>query len=371
MNIQKNNIYLLTSITEEYMFDFSNIEFKRLIVHKILQKQINQENSTAELENELIPINPDIISIIQRRLIKSTNSQSKSFKLYIEKYGTGSFFDYVQQIRTSDDNRFVEISQKIALLLARSQDKNNIPGGYLLVIEASYQNKSISIVMKAELQEAVIFNKSHYSRLELLNDVFLSPEQKLIKIGMIWEDENENEVFPNNKFSCYLFDKQYSPDYQPAEYFYKDFLGFSTEKNSKIQTKRFFDNTESFIRTYIDEPDSKNELLNALKEEFITNRQTEIKPADFGYSYFQDEDIQEIYNNEIVSFLPENIEKDSSLIINKLKKRNLSFPNKISLSGPDKIFDLNVKIIKDISEISDSDDSNYTIIRIKGKPFED
>jgi hypothetical protein len=90
-----------------------------------------------------------------------------------------------------------------------------------------------------------------------------------------------------------LLDNQFRIDSKPAEYFYKDFLGFSVENNPKIQSKRFYEATENFIMNSIDSLDQKNTMLDALHAEFQIESEEEtleIDPLIFVSQNFEDTD---------------------------------------------------------------------------------
>jgi len=135
-------------------------------------------------------------------------------------------------------------------LLARAQTKQSIPGGYLIVMDCSDATSDYfaCIVIKAEPHEALQLARiDGRDQLAVLDKVFLSPSQKFFKIGIIYQRSDEENVDLNHQYGTLLFDDQFRPDGQPAEYFYKDFLGFSANRNNKIQSKRFYHKTESFI----------------------------------------------------------------------------------------------------------------------------
>ncbi len=363
------------------MINFNDLDVRRMVIHKILAKTEDDNHATAIPDNKLLAINPDVVRIIKDRLAKASTNGSKTFEMFIENKDGGGYFSHIQKMQAMDDEQFLRTTSEIAWLLAKAQTKNTIPGGYLLFIEAlTAMGNAAYIAIKAEVNEALRFEKvDDKPRLDLLDDVFLTPQQRLFKFGMIHErsdtDEQtteDSELWPNNKFGCILFDNQFSVDSKPAEYFYKDFLGFSADKNPKIQSKRFFDSTENFIKNNVMSYNQKDDMISALKYEFMNNDVAELNPMDFAQSYFNDEDLSEQYASEVAHYLPEYIIKDPGLIKSNLNKKKIAFPNKVEISGPSKTFDHSVEIIHSLAEISDYDDNddNYTIIKVKGKPFQ-
>ena len=356
------------------MIDPEHLTFKRTIVHYIIPKSEDQEHATAHVETKMINLNDAVSRIIRRRLTKAMGKNSKSFELEIIDYDHDSFFGLCQPLKHAEDNKFIENSGLIAELLAGCQTRNNIPGGYMIFIQAENKNESaVYIVIKAELQEALRYEEDTQSRLLALDDLILSPSTKLYKIGMIYERDEPSKLYPNDKFGCFLFDDQFTPDAKPAEYFYSDFLGYTIESNPKIQSKRFYTHTENFIKKSVDDPDMKGELMHVLKQEFAEqNHFDEIAPMDFANSYFHDPEVKDQYSAEVVPYLPTNIVRDPSLFKSKLEWKKLNFPNKVNISGPDRTFDFSVKVVDSNEELDEmnAEDPGYTILKIKGRPFE-
>jgi hypothetical protein len=72
-----------------------------------------------------------------------------------------------------------------------------------------------------------------------------------------------------------------------------------------------------------------------------------------------------------VPYLPVTVQKDTTLIKNKLDKKRVEFPNNVIISGPERTFEYSVQIVNskdELQEINFEDD--VTILRIKGKPYQ-
>jgi hypothetical protein len=358
------------------MINYNAITINRGVMHHIEQKTIHDEYASVIYERTLFGIEDPLKEVIKSRLTSAAGRESRSFELDIKDVHKNSFFDLVKDLKGLDDKSFFQISKKVASLLCKCQTRNNIPGGAFIILDCSYGNnkKGLYVVIKAELHEAIRHSKkAGKSKLQVLKDIFLSPAQRLYKVGIIYErdkDEEENAV-PNNTFGCFLYDEQFRIEgSKPASYFYKDFLGFSVDRNSKIQTKRFFDKAEGFILKSIPTPEEKNTLINILHAE-LNNLETTISPSDFGKKFIKNDDIRDLYIQNVVNNLPSTIAKDTVLIEGQLHRKKISFPNSIKISGEIEGFDENVKIIANEAEFKelDYDDEDYTIITIKGKPY--
>lgn len=149
-------------------------------------------------------------------------------------------------------------------------------------------------------------------------------------------------------------------------------MGFSVGTNAKIQSKVFYDLTESFIKSKISDINEKQDLLRALKTEFTRNNNPTLSPSVFGQTYFADQQVNDEYNSKIIEDqLPTSFVKDKTLIETKLGRKKLDFPSNINITGSDSDFDANVTIIQDQASLSALDPTagTYTIVKILGKPF--
>lgn len=357
------------------MINFYELTFRRVILHEISAKQTGMEHAIVVPEQNLFMLSQDVEDLIKERLTKASQSNSKAFELEIEDHQP--FFSHVFGMKKQNNEGFIRASIDIAHSLAEAQTKSSIPSGFLMIIEGfNEQGKSVYIALKAELHTALRYEmKDQKSYLQLFDDIFLTPSQKLFKIGIIYErsEIHEEAKYPNNEFGSFFYDSQFTVDSKPAEYFWKDFLGFSISKNAKIQSKRFYDSTENFIKTYVETSDEKKGLIEALKQEFLSNDESDMHPNDFAKLYFQDPAVQDAYANEVATYLPAAIEKDPSLIKAKLDKKKITFPNNIVINGPERTFDYAVEIIKSVEDMEKLDlrSGEFTLLKIIGKPYQD
>lgn len=356
------------------MVNLANLNFNRLIMHQVFCKEDGQPHATVEPANNIFNIDEDANDILRDRLSNAAGKNSKAFELEIGNSSPNTFYSIANTIKGNTNPDFISKSISIANLLAASQTSSNMPGGYLLVIEAQERedNRYVLIVIKAELHEAFRTEMQQgVSVLKVLKDVFLSPSQKLYKIGILYEKLNPVGSTPNDIYGCFLFDDQFRKSTKPAEYFYKDFLGFDISNNAKIQSQLFYEQTFNFIKENISETNKKMCLINELRNLFSVNQDTIITPAEFSTTYFETPALRDIYSNEVLVNFHASIVKDSTLIDYELNHKKLVFPNKIKVSGPEIDFDLSVSLInsKDLFDSLDHEAKDYTILKITGQPF--
>lgn len=178
------------------MIDFNVLVINRIIIHTINQKQAGQDCATAHFSEEISIVDENALSIIRSRLIDAAGRDSKAFEMEIERTEEDSVFGICRDINGLSDPDFVRDSSDIALLLARAQTKQSIPGGYLIVMDCSDATRDYfaCIVIKAEPHEALQLARiDGRNQLAVLDKVFLSPSQKFFKIGIIYQRSDEEK----------------------------------------------------------------------------------------------------------------------------------------------------------------------------------
>jgi hypothetical protein len=357
------------------MIDFNNLLVNRLIIHTINAKQEGQDSASVTASDEISEIDHNVLEIIRNRLIDAAGRNSKAFELDIENTNTDSFFDLSKDLQNLQNDDFIQRTTEIADILADSQRRISIPGGYLLILDCldNETNQPVVIAIKAEPHEALQFSMSRgHTQVSVLHKVFLSPSQKLYKIGILYKKIDEETEEINEQYGSFLYDDQFRADTHPAEYFYKDFLGFSVGSNSKIQSHRFYEKTRKFVMANVSEIDTKTSIVSALKNEFNINQDDLINPINFANTFIPSQNgLRDNYISDICEELPFSIIKDKSLIRTKLNKRKIDFPSNINLTGPEETFDNRVEIINEQATFQNLDANNpdYTIIKISGKPY--
>lgn len=354
------------------MININLIDFKRVIMHEVHRKT-NQNDAIAECTDSLINLNEDVTKTIKERLSIAFGKRTRCFEMSLSKIDENSFFGLCKDLKKLSDEDFIAHSKNIASLLAQSQNKQRIPGGYFILIEGTTKSnhESVYIAIKADLQEALSKN-AVTGAITVLKEVFLSPAQKLYKVGLLIEKQVKQEsIDPNDDFTCFLFDEQFNTsDAIPATYFFDDFLGFTESKNAKITTKRFYDQVVDFFNENYPDMDERIRLIGNVKTALVDTVQPIFDPTEFGRTYIKDTDIKNRYAATILAQYSTSFTKDITLLESTFKKSNLWFPNKIKISGPSDGFDEYVSVVDNQDDLSMymSKDSDYTILVVKGRP---
>lgn len=354
------------------MVNIDLVEFKRTIMH-VVHKKTRQNDACVESSEELITLTDEVLDMIKQRLNTALSKKTRCFEMEIRAINEGSYYDLCNDLSDQDDTEFIDRSIKLANLLAESQNSLKIQGGFFIFIEGVIlpSNKPMYIVIKADPQEA-LSKDDLTGKLTVLKEIFLSPAQKLYKIGVLVErDEVRNELIePNSRYKCFVFDEQFNiSDSMPATYFFDAFLGFSANKNSKIVTKRFYEKASTFINEEFSDESNKREVLVALKSILETSVSPTFDPVKFANDYISDIDIKNNYAVKILNEFPVSFTKDLTLLTGTFKQSNMTFPNKIKITGPAIDFDDCISMYSSIDELEEADiPENYTILLVKGKP---
>ncbi len=348
------------------------ITIHRIALHTVLVKRPEQECSDVDHDEDLLELTEAFQELLIKRLIDATGKQSKAFTVELARSEAGTFFGHCQSLKDQSREEFLATSCQLASLLASTQRRNQIPGGYFLLIDCTDRENNLGqyIVIKAEPDSGVIHSRNgKVSKVDVLKQIMFSSAQKLFKIGMLFErSEPLNEGNdPNDQYECLLFDNQFSSDTRPAEYFYRDFLSYSIDRNAKIQTQRFSQLTEEFIFEHVKDSEVARDVLNALRVE-IKSQENIISPMTFGQRYLATDELRDRYTSQVVNDLPSAIQKDTKLIDKKYSKRRIGFSNDIILTGPDEGFDEKVHVLEPGEEF-DRNDDRYTYIRVTGQPY--
>jgi 37-kD nucleoid-associated bacterial protein len=305
------------------MLEIDELEINRIVIHRVHKKTDSAEVGFAEYSENLFSFGTLELDTLKSRIGTAFSKAKRFFKLEIARTEDNSFYGYSRSMKNVNNESFLELSKSISDLLAMSHSKKTIPAGLLLVLDGYLHRKHFVLVIKAELQEAFTIKEFDNQKLiELVNDLFLSPAKDFYKIGFIIEDSN-NLTPPNDIYSCYMYDDNFSSGKRDlAEYFYNDFLGFQTNGNDKLVTKRFKDDLFQFIETNVVSFDDKRGLKNAVNTLYRENTTGIINPQEFAETHFP-ESLLRLFGSEIGSNYPNSFIKDLTLVERSLTSNTL------------------------------------------------
>lgn len=296
--------------------------YKRLIAHEIYPKS-KKEDAYAITSNSLLKFDESDERILTNRLIEALANTTKTFKLEFENQSDDSVYSFLEKYDTLDDSSFIDYSIKFAEDLANAHYRLKIPGGFCIIGDGvTTKDEEFFFIIKAELQE--VFNIKE-NELHVIENVFLSPAKDFYKIGFF--------IKRGITFTPFMYDDLFNLQKKDlTEYFYGKFLGLSTDKNDKLRSKNFYEDTKSFIENYVNNIKDRLGLLKALDVLYREDASGIISPRDFSNNYFEGKLKTHFEQTIIQQKYPQSFTKDTSLLSNKLKLQRISIPLSYSIA---------------------------------------
>ncbi|MEA5478143.1 nucleoid-associated protein [Pseudanabaena galeata UHCC 0370] len=342
-----------------------NLEVKRVTIHKIFAKSKTIPEPYADDCTELVKLGDEGLKTLHDRIKSCLNHKSKFFELHIaDLTDKENFFNIQKPLWNSEQETFLEISQKIADKAAFAHKNANIPDGLLVVIECLISNLKCVVVIKAEKSDAFSMTGTN---LQLIKDIFLSSDKALYKIGFtVHHNEKGNETA---NFRYFVYDDSFSPSKEDlAYYFYHTFLGFSTERNSKLQTNKLHKQLTKFALKHIGYGDRYGVLKN-IDRVFLEPKNTTLNAKDF--STFFPEEAQGLFVKEVEEHFPTAFVKDTA-ITTTISTKRIELTSETTLllkNAPDGVITGSTDNKEDIQKLKTSIDSgskyNFALIPVE------
>lgn len=342
-----------------------NLEISKITVHKIFGKSKSNSEPYAGECKEIVRLGTDGMNTLNKRISSCLNHKSKFYELHLESKVNDSFFELQKDLHGSSESEFILKSQDIADKAAAAHRNSNIPDGLLVVLECRISTFNSIIVVKAEKSDAFSMTGTD---LQLVKDIFLSSDKTLYKIGLSIHKNSKNQAPSNYRF--FVYDDAFSPSKEDlAYYFYNSFLGFSTEKNSKLLTNKLHRKLMAFINKHIGYGD-KYEVIRSIDRAFLDPKRKNLNSKDF-ISFFPHE-LESIYIEDVVNDFPNSFIKDNSIATNiETKRIELSENTSLLLkNAPDGVITgktSNDEDLKKLKATLDSGSKDYTYAFIPTK----
>ncbi len=348
------------------MVDLRTTTIDRIIIHKIKKGDTGFSSISAEVSNNIIPINADIVDTFKKRISKACGNPSKSFNVEIG--DDRKFLATAINIKNSVDGEFINHTQGSARNLAEAQEGKNTNEGYLIILDGTNSDSThICIAIKASFDDALEPTETDgMVIIKRLNNILFTSNQKLFKIGIIQEKFN---LEIGITYEAILFDDQINTGEKPAQFFYSDYLGFKVDSNPKYKCKQLFNDVNSFIDINIVDKGQRYEASNALRT-YLKNEEENVSTLDFRDRHIPRE-LRDVFNDQIVKKYPNAFPKDTELVKSNLRIRTLRFgTDKVKLTAPMDSFQEHVQVVLTENQLESLEITDlYTILKIKGKPL--
>lgn len=303
---------------------FKNAAIRRLTVHKIYSKSKVTPVAFSEDATSLCKLDFDGIEILIKRISSCFQHKSKFYELDLEDNSLSSFFEYQKHLKAADDDSFINYCNKISDKCAESHVSANIPDGLLLVVDCVIDGFHSIVTVKAEKSDAFSANESGLS---LVKNIFLSSDKTLYKVGFCirYDEKNVDE----KSFKYFVYDDAFTPSKTDlANYFYKGFLGLSTDKNAKLLTNNLYKDLNSFIQDFVGLND-RPEMMDRIVSIFKNPEKNSLEVSEFR-SLFTGK-LETLFDTEIIPKHPSHaIVKDLS-IVNTMKSKKISLSKNATL----------------------------------------
>ena len=342
--------------------DLSNLRFSRIAVHYIPRKSASDTDQDPEYGDELIDLGQGARDILTRRVTEVLGNPSFSVEMDVLEYGEESTFQESAPLIRADERNFIDGSCNIADHLNNAQQSSNIPSSVLLVAGGHVgtdQNNAVALI-KAETQDGFsLYTSEGDIRVEFIDDLFLTPDQKLYKVGLFVEIEEESLGDPlrsTEDFEVLVYDSNLRQRGDAAKYFYRTFLGCDYAKSGKQLTKSFFQQHQKYFDTLDVDSDERKDLKTHLYS-YLKLDQDYISTTDFADNYISAERRPSYMQFMTEHDLPEGaIEKDLSLVESSLKNRQIRFGNGVVLRAQADNFDEKVQV--------EDEEPDATVVRV-------
>jgi hypothetical protein len=323
---------------------FENFTITRVIIHDIYKRNEDRTIQEPEYSEEIADLNADALELLRERVVNALGSQTHCLEMSIVNDDASSAFQMAAKAINAREPGFIGESKTLTLKLANAQNSRRIPGGILLIFSGktgSANHKFLGII-KAETHNGFTkVKRGQKLSLSILNNLLLTPQQKLYKIGMFIEVQKTTSQDGGRSpedFKSYVYDHQMdkAETRNAALYFYETFLGCQFTPTHKKLTRDFYNLTKQYINNYEADDEARYDLGGSLYTYLKVAQSDVISVDDFADSYIP-EDGRDAYR----SFMQQNefptvvINKDLSYIKTVLKRRRLTFTSKVKILVPD------------------------------------
>ncbi len=323
---------------------FANLMFKRITIHEVFQRNDDKTPVPPSHGNSLIALGQKATEALRSRVITAMGKASQSVEMEIRQSGQGSMLALVQDLmKVKDDQQYIATSTRAADQLTAAQLYRKLPGGILVVFEGEIDHpaKRVIGVIKAEPQNGFTrTNNAGVLGLEFLEDLILTPQAKLYKIGVFVEVDaaKASGANPAEGFRAFIYDDGMTSSNRDAaaQYFYEGFLGCGFPQSSARLTKQFHSLTKEFIGNLGIPEELKLDLGTGLYTYLKVDQGTTVQVAQFAQAYLVDDHMRDAYEQfmKVRDFPDIAVAKDLTEVAPHLKLRKVRFKSEIRLSGP-------------------------------------
>lgn len=335
--------------------DLANLKIDKFAIHTIPKRNADRTACQAIYAKKVINLPLIAATSVQVRITEALGNTSHSIEVAFDQYGADSFGQIGAILMHCAESRFLTESRLLADKLAKAQVNRDLSASKLIVAtgRAGAGAKRFLLVIKAEMQDG--FAENADNDLDHLTELFLTPSQKLFKMGIMSEEhaaKPEDGLYNLDNYAARLFDHLLTAtETRPAaHYFYSQFMGVEPVVSDKRLTRDFYEKTKSFVNSSQLPQNQKIDLLEALRVDLKS------KNAVIHVKTFADQHMDKTERDEYIAFMRDEgfpktaVTKDTEFVKSRLsRKQRIRFQHGVELSAPaDKLHEL-VKIDKQVA----------------------
>ena len=310
----------------------------RLIAHEVPSRPKGISSNLVTHSQVDSPMDTGLRNYFRERILRSLNAAGYKVAFSVEQPSPihDLLYDYLQ----GHTAIFISMSQTIADHLYFSQTGAN-PAGLLCIVEVELEAQAGVVLLKLDKEAAVRIDQRTVDGnltfdLEHLSNLILTRRTRIFKAGIFFMNTQPNcpavqGIVSDNQ-------RGYSPSTEVADFFLTKFLGCKLIESPEVSTKQFFNCTENFIATKVNDAELKARYETALLAELNNERMT-VSPMSFAETNLRLEDRQ-TYRE----WLTENevglgtFDKDTELIKPRLRRVSVDFEGGVGVLVPPDAF---------------------------------
>lgn len=315
---------------------FENLLVGRVVMHEVLKRGEDRSALLPIYATAIENLPANAMAQFRLRVLDALSPQSKSMAMKLNDIGGGSFVALAEALVDADDEQFLTQSCGVADKLAAAQMARGIPGGVVIVFDGliGTPGRRFLGVIKAETQSGFRRNRNPKKSItEFLDDIFLTPAQRLYKIGLLIEATPG--AARANAWQAFVFDHNITSSHREsaAQYFYEHFMGCTFPEDGPYETARFFDLTKEFVRKTPLPPEERRDLNDALYTFIRTEKAPTFTSQEFADKYLP-LDLRDPFKKHLDSkqFPSRAVVRDTSDMGTRLRRRKFRFGGEIEIS---------------------------------------
>lgn len=327
--------------------DLANLKIDKFVIHTVPKRNADRTPCQPIYAKKVINLPPLAAASVQVRITEALGNTSHSIEVAFDDHGVDSFGQIGATLMHSAEAKFLKQSQLLANKLAKAQVNRDLSASKLLVAtgRAGAGAKRFLLVIKAEMQDG--FAENANNDLEHLTELFLTPSQKLFKMGIMSEEHAarpEDGLYNLDNYAARLFDHLLTAtETRPAaHYFYSLFMGVEPVVSDKRLTRDFYEKTRSFVNSSQLSQEEKVDLLEALRVDLKSQN------GFIHVKAFADQHMEPKERDEYIAFMRDEgfprtaVTKDTEFVKARLsRKQRIRFQHGVELTAPaDKLYEL-------------------------------